>query len=69
MQYIQGLCQSRLSATDYAYELYQLNCQRRIATDGRSVSQSVSHSVLVWSPIRYLLLFDIHGLVFVGRPL
>jgi hypothetical protein len=33
---------------------------------GQSVSQSVSLGV---EPARYLLLFDSHGLAFVGRPL
>jgi hypothetical protein len=47
--------------------------QSDIGTDGRSVSQSVSQSVsLGVDPhlgllTRYLLLFDSHGLVFVGR--
>jgi hypothetical protein len=39
-----------------------------IATDGQSVSQSVSQS---WMGLmtRYLLLFDSYGLLIVGRPL
>jgi hypothetical protein len=48
--------------------------QSHIATDGRSVSQSVSQSVLVSSPhlglmTGYLLLFDSYSLVIVGRSL
>jgi hypothetical protein len=45
--------------------------QSRLATDGRSVSQSVSLGVEPHLELmtRYLLLFDSYGLVFVGRPL
>jgi hypothetical protein len=45
--------------------------QSHIATDGQSVSQSVSLGVKsnLGLMIRYLLLFDSHGLVIVGRPL
>jgi hypothetical protein len=39
--------------------------KRHTATDGQSVSQSVSMGLMT----RYLLLFDSYGLVFVGRPL
>jgi hypothetical protein len=45
--------------------------QSHIATDGQSVSQSVSLGVEPHLGLmaRYLLLFDSYGLVFVGRPL
>jgi hypothetical protein len=51
--------------------ILQSQSQRHIATDGRSVSQSVSLGVQAHLGImtRYLLLFDSFGLVFVGRPL
>jgi hypothetical protein len=54
--------------------LYKITCssQSHIATDGRSLSQSVSQSVSQsWCRAhdQIFMLFDSHGLVFVGRPL
>jgi hypothetical protein len=50
---------------------YVFQSQSHIATDGQSVSQSVSLGIAphLGLTTRDLLLFDSYGLAFVGRPL
>jgi hypothetical protein len=63
--------ESHGTLSDDSVNHHTLENQSHIATDGQSVSQSVSLGVEPHLGImtRYLLLFDSYSLVIVGRPL